>query len=149
MMTYIILACILIVYSIILLFFNYWSYCRVVLLTSIIIYLVITLLIGFWASRKVNNTKDFVVAGRQLPTYMAAAALFATWFGSETIMGASSEFVEHGLIGVIEDPFGAALCLILVGAFYARPLYRMNILTFNDFFKLPMRMLFQSRQSTT
>ncbi|NRB61758.1 MAG: sodium:solute symporter family protein [Saprospiraceae bacterium] len=106
------------------------------LLTSIIIYLVITLLIGFWASRKVNNTKDFVVAGRQLPTYMAAAALFATWFGSETIMGASSEFVEHGLIGVIEDPFGAALCLILVGAFYARPLYRMNILTFNDFFKL-------------
>lgn len=106
------------------------------LLTSIIIYLVITLLIGFWASRKVNNTKDFAVASRQLPTYMAAAALFATWFGSETIMGASSEFVEHGLIGVIEDPFGAALCLILVGAFYARPLYRMNILTFNDFFKL-------------
>lgn len=51
-------------------------------------------------------------------------------------MGAPSEFVEHGLIGVVEDPFGAALCLILVGIFFARPLYRMNILTFNDFFRL-------------
>lgn len=67
---------------------------------------------------------------------MAAAALFATWFGSETILGASSEFVAHGLLGVIEDPFGAALCLILVGAFFARPLYRLNILTFNDFFRI-------------
>ncbi len=85
---------------------------------------------------KVKNTQDFVIAGRHLPMVVAASALFATWFGSETIMGASSEFVEHGLLGVIEDPFGAALCLILVGAFFARPLYRLNILTFNDFFRL-------------
>ncbi|MCG8327139.1 MAG: sodium:solute symporter family protein [Chitinophagales bacterium] len=99
-------------------------------------YLLLTLLIGWWASTKVHSTKDFVIAGRNLPLFIAACALFATWFGSETIMGASSEFVEHGLIGVIEDPFGAALCLVLVGAFFARPLYRLNILTFNDFFKL-------------
>lgn len=66
---------------------------------------------------------------------MAASALFATWFGSETILGASSEFVSHGFLGVIEDPFGAALCLILVGAFFARPLYRMGINTFGDFYR--------------
>ena len=99
-------------------------------------YLLITLLIGWWASTRVHSTKDFVIAGRNLPLIVAASALFATWFGSETIMGASSEFVEKGLIGVIEDPFGAALCLILVGAFFARPLYRLNILTFNDFFNM-------------
>lgn len=106
------------------------------LLGFIIIYLLITLLIGWWASTKVHSTQDFVIAGRNLPMFVAACALFATWFGSETIMGASSEFVEHGLIGVVEDPFGAALCLVLVGAFFARPLYRLNILTFNDFFRL-------------
>lgn len=106
------------------------------LLGFIGLYLCITLLIGWWASTKVKNTKDFVIAGRNLPMVVAASALFATWFGSETIMGASSQFVEHGLIGVIEDPFGAALCLILVGAFFARPLYKLNILTFNDFFKI-------------
>ena len=106
------------------------------LLFFIGLYLLVTLAIGYWASRKVKTTRDFVVAGRQLPLFVAASGLFGTWFGSETIMGASAEFVEHGLIGVIEDPFGAALCLVLVGAFFARPLYRLNILTFNDFYRM-------------
>jgi len=105
------------------------------LLLLIFGYLLLTLGIGFWSSRNVKTTRDFVVAGRKLPMLVAGTALFATWFGSETIMGASSEFVSHGLIGVVEDPFGAALCLVLVGLLYARPLYRMNILTFNDFYR--------------
>lgn len=50
-------------------------------------------------------------------------------------MGASSKFVEGGILAVIEDPFGAALCLSLVGLFFARPLYRMNILTFGDLYR--------------
>lgn len=106
------------------------------LLAFILFYLGINLAIGWWASRRVKTTTDFVMAGRQLPLLVAGSALFATWFGSETILGASSEFVDHGLLGVIEDPFGAALCLLLVGAFYARPLYRLNLLTFNDFFRI-------------
>ena len=76
-----------------------------------------------------------MLAGRKLPLILASSALFATWFGSETVLGASSEFVENGLLGVIEDPFGAALCLVLVGVLVARPLYRMNILTFCDFYR--------------
>ena len=99
------------------------------LLTFIIVYLLVTIGIGWWASRRVKNTADFVLAGRNLPLLLAACAAFATWFGSETLMGASAEFVEGGLLGVVEDPFGAALCLILVGAFFARKLYRLNILT--------------------
>lgn len=50
-------------------------------------------------------------------------------------MGASSKFVDGGVLAVIEDPFGAALCLFLVGFFFAKPLYRMNILTFGDLYK--------------
>lgn len=106
------------------------------LLFFIVAYLLGTIGIGWWAARRVKSTSDFVVAGRNLPTVIAGSALFATWFGSETVMGASSEFVENGLIGVIEDPFGAALCLFLLGMFFARPLYRLNIFTFNDFFRL-------------
>lgn len=105
------------------------------LLSFIVLYLLVTILIGFWASRRVKTTRDFVIAGRGLPLALAATALFATWFGAETIMGSSSEFVEGGLLAVIKDPFGAALCLFLVGRFFARPLYQLNILTFNDFFK--------------
>ncbi|MFN5785000.1 MAG: sodium:solute symporter family protein [Flavobacteriia bacterium] len=75
------------------------------------------------------------MAGRNLPFFMTSAALFATWFGSETILGASEEFIEHGVIGVIEEPIGAALCLILVGVFYAKRIYRTNALTFSDIFR--------------
>lgn len=106
------------------------------LLGFIALYLLTTIGIGWWAARKVKSSQDFVIAGQNMPMLVAASALFATWFGSETILGASSEFVEHGLLGVIEDPFGAALCLLLVGAFFARPLYRLKILTFNDFFRI-------------
>lgn len=106
------------------------------LLFFIGLYLLATLLIGWWASRKVHTAADFVVAGKRLPMFVAACALFATWFGSETVMGASSQFAEHGLLGVIEDPFGAALCLFLAGLLVARPLYKLNLLTFSDFFRM-------------
>ena len=87
------------------------------LLLSIILYLALTLLIGFWASRKVKNAGDFMLAGRSLPLMLSSAALFATWFGSETVFGASSEFLEGGLYAVMEDPFGAALCLYYSDSF--------------------------------
>jgi solute:Na+ symporter, SSS family len=92
-------------------------------------------LIGYWASRKVKTSGDFMLAGRSLPIFLSASALFATWFGSETVFGASSEFLKGGLYSVIEDPFGAALCLVLFGLFFARKLYAMNLLTLGDFFE--------------
>ncbi|MEQ8425257.1 MAG: sodium:solute symporter family protein, partial [Cyclobacteriaceae bacterium] len=104
------------------------------LLLSIIAYLAFTVALGYWASRKVKTTGDFMLAGRSLPIMLSSAALFATWFGSETVFGASAEFLEGGLYSVIEDPFGAALCLVLFGLFFARKLYNMNLLTLGDFF---------------
>lgn len=105
------------------------------LLTAIIIYLAFTIAIGAWASKFVKGSNDFVLAGRSLPLFLSASALFATWFGSETIFGASSVYLEEGLQGVIEDPFGGALCLVLFGMFYLRPMYRMGVLTIADVFK--------------
>jgi SSS family transporter len=107
-----------------------------VLLGFILVYLSLTIGVGWFASRYVKTANDFAIAGRRMPTYVVASGLFATWFGSETIMGASAEFVENGLLGVIEDPFGASLCLLLVGLFFAKPLYQLNILTFSDYFRL-------------
>jgi solute:Na+ symporter, SSS family len=107
-----------------------------ILLAFILLYMVVTVAVGWWAGRRVNSTSEYVVAGKRLPMFITACALFATWFGSETVMGASSEFVEHGVPGVIEDPFGAALCLFLVGILIARPLYRLDMLTFSDYFRM-------------
>jgi SSS family transporter len=97
--------------------------------------LAITVAIGVWSTKLVKSSNDFVLAGRSLPLFLSASALFATWFGSETIFGASSVYLEDGLQGVIEDPFGGALCLVLFGMFYLRPMYRMGVLTIGDVFK--------------
>lgn len=91
--------------------------------------------IGLYASRRVKSTGDYVLAGRSLPFYMALATVFATWFGSESILGASTKFAEGGFSNVIEDPFGAALCLIVAGIFFNRKLYNLNFLTIGDYFK--------------
>ncbi|MBN8703015.1 MAG: sodium:solute symporter family protein [Bacteroidetes bacterium] len=106
------------------------------LILFILIYILVTLFIGLFSARYLKSTSDFIVAGHRLPLSMATATVFATWFGSETLLGASSQYAEYGLIGVIEDPFGASLCLLLIGLFYARPLYRMKLLTFGDFYKV-------------
>ena len=106
-----------------------------ILLLFIFLYMVATVLVGWWSSKFVKNTTDFVIAGRQMPLIVVASGLFATWFGSETVMGASTAFLDEGIMGIIEDPFGAALCLFFVGIFMARRLYRLNLLTFSDFFR--------------
>ena len=66
---------------------------------------------------------------------MIVTTTFATWFGSETVLGIPAKFVNSGLNGVVEDPFGAGSCLILVGLFFAGKLYRMNLLTISDYYR--------------
>ena len=102
----------------------------------VIFYLALNLAVGWWASKKVHSTQDFVLAGRSLPFALATMVTFATWFGSETILGAPKEFVHGGVLAIIEEPFGAALGLFLVGAIYARKLYPLPVLTFSDFFRI-------------
>lgn len=105
------------------------------LIWFVILYWVISVGIGLYAARYVNNSKDFAVAGRSLPMYVVTATVFATWFGSEAVLGISSTFVKEGLKGVVADPFGSSMCLILVGLFFAKPLYRMNLLTIGDYYR--------------
>jgi SSS family transporter len=66
---------------------------------------------------------------------MIVTTTFATWFGSETVLGIPAKFVQGGLNGVVEDPFGAGTCLILVGLFFAAKLYKMTLLTISDYYR--------------
>ena len=105
------------------------------LLTLVIAYLLVTIAIGLVAAKRVKNSADFAIAGRHLPLYMIITTTFATWFGSETVLGIPAKFVNSGLNGVVEDPFGAGSCLILVGLFFAARLYRMTLLTISDYYR--------------
>ncbi|MBC7378621.1 MAG: sodium:solute symporter family protein [Burkholderiaceae bacterium] len=105
------------------------------LLTLVVIYLLITIAIGLYAAKRVKNTADFAIAGRHLPLVMIVTTTFATWFGSETVLGIPAKFVNGGLNSVVEDPFGAGTCLILVGLFFAGKLYKMTLLTISDYYR--------------
>lgn len=105
------------------------------LIAFVILYLLGTLAIGVWAGTRVKNSADFAIAGRSLPLVMVITTTFATWFGAETVMGIPAKFVQGGLNAIVEDPFGAGTCLILVGLFFAAKLYKQNLLTIGDFYR--------------
>ncbi len=98
-------------------------------------YLLITVGIGIYASTRVHNSKDFAAGGRSMSFPIVMAMVFATWFGSEAVLGIPATFIKEGFSGIIEDPFGSFGCLMLVGFIFARKLYRMNLLTLGDFFR--------------
>jgi solute:Na+ symporter, SSS family len=106
------------------------------LLTFVIAYLAASIVIGIIAALRVHTTRDFVVAGRTLPLYVVMATVFATWFGAETVLGISSTFIKEGLRGIVADPFGSSMCLVLVGLFFAARLYRMDLLTIGDYYRV-------------
>ncbi|MDP1940715.1 MAG: sodium:solute symporter family protein, partial [Gallionella sp.] len=105
------------------------------LISFVILYLLFSIGIGIYASTRVHNSRDFVVAGRNLPLPVVTATVFATWFGAETVLGIPATFVTEGLSGVVADPFGASMCLIIAGLFFAGRLYRMDLLTIGDYYR--------------
>jgi len=106
------------------------------LLWFVVLYLLVSVGIGLYAATRVHNAKDFAVAGRSLPLPVVTATVFATWFGAEAVFGVSATFVKDGLGGVVADPFGSSLCLILAGILFSRYLYKLNILTLGDFYRM-------------
>jgi SSS family transporter len=105
------------------------------LTVSVIGYLALTIVIGVVAARRVEGSRDFMVAGRSLPLYMNFACVFATWFGAETVLSVSATFAGEGLRAIPGDPFGFSFCLILVAFFFARAFYRLDLLTIGDFYR--------------
>ena len=104
-----------------------------IIFTGVAIYLVLMLGIGVYAAKKADSPENFIVAGRRMPIWIMSATIVATWFGGGTMMGAAGASYERGLLGVIADPFGGALCLFIVGFFFVRIFRRLRLLTLVDF----------------
>lgn len=98
-------------------------------------YIILQFAIALWASRFVNSEADYFVAGRRFGLLMVGVSVFATWFGAETVMGASGAIAEEGLAGGRADPFGYTICLIGMALFLAYKLRDAGVMTFPDFFE--------------
>ena len=97
-----------------------------------VIYIAVLLGLGWFSSKKIKGMNDFLVAGRRLPLWMATATLLATWFGAGSSMGVAATVYSDGIGGVLADPFGASLSLILAGVFIVGMLRRLKCLTVTD-----------------
>jgi Na+/pantothenate symporter len=85
------------------------------MLVGVALYMLALLTVGVSAGRRIRDKTDFIVAGRRLPVLLCTFTLFATFFGAETCIVAAGAAYENGLLGVIADPFGAGLGLLLAG----------------------------------
>ena len=98
-------------------------------------YLVVQFAFGMLVSRRIASESDYLLAGRRLGVTLAAFSIFATWFGAETVVGAAGRIYSNGLSGGSADPFGYALCLVVLGVVVAAPLWRRRYTTFGDLFR--------------
>ncbi|HEX4779495.1 MAG TPA: sodium:solute symporter family protein, partial [Usitatibacter sp.] len=106
------------------------------LIALVALYLAASLAIGLYAATRVEGSGDYAVARKSFGTPIVAAAFFATWFGAETVLGIPATFLKEGLRGLAADPFAAFACLALIGVAFARPLFRMDVVTLGDYFRV-------------
>ncbi|MEB3273200.1 MAG: sodium:solute symporter family protein [Prochlorothrix sp.] len=104
---------------------------------GIILFLLGSLGVGVWASQRIKGDSiNFLVAGRGLTLPLAAATLMAQSVDSNATLGNTDLTAEFGFWAGASLPLGLALCLLLTGLFYAKPLNRMGLITLPDFYRV-------------
>jgi SSS family solute:Na+ symporter len=72
------------------------------LLWFVVAYGLVMVVLGIWFSRRINNSDDFILAGRTLGPIVLAGTLLATFTGSGTVTGgANSLGYSHGFLAAI------------------------------------------------
>jgi Na+/proline symporter len=103
---------------------------------GILAYVVLQLIVGAVVSRRIRTEEDYLLAGRRLGYPLATFSVFATWFGAESCIGAAGAAYDRGLKGIVSDPLGYAVCLLIMGAVLAVPLWKMRLTTIADLFRI-------------
>ncbi len=67
---------------------------------------------------------------------MVGVTIFATWFAAMHVTANPGLFAEQGFVVLIPWVFAGPLCLFLIGRFFAKKLYDMNLVTVCDFFSI-------------
>lgn len=101
----------------------------------IALYVLTMLFKGIWVSRNIKTQDDYFLGGRSLGPYLATFSIFATWFGAETCIGTAGAVYNGGLSSIHADPLGYTLCLLVMGIFFAKVLWRRGITTIPDLFR--------------
>ncbi|MCB2112735.1 MAG: hypothetical protein R3C42_08860 [Parvularculaceae bacterium] len=101
----------------------------------LVFYVVSQMAIGVWFGRGARSDADYYIAGGRLGVLPLSLSIFATWFGAETILGSAAAIAEGGLSGARAEPFGYAICLVLMAVLIAKPIRDKGYVTIGDFFR--------------
>ena len=96
-----------------------------------VFYALIFALAAIASRRRVTDADDLMLAGRNLPLWLAASTMAATWVGGGYINGTAESAYASGLVWV-QAPWGYALSLVVGGLFYAPIMRRHEFTTMLD-----------------
>jgi Na+/proline symporter len=102
---------------------------------GLIVYIAIFFVLGVAMYYLVQRSgKRYIIAGKSLPFFLVGTMLLAQSLDANATMGNAAGVYGGGWWAGFQFAFGLALCLFVVGLFYAKPLNRMNMLTLPDFY---------------
>jgi SSS family solute:Na+ symporter len=81
-----------------------------------------------------KSGRRFVVAGKQLPLFLIGTMLFAQSVDANGTLGNTGAVYGSGFWWGFQFPLGLAICLLVTGSWFAKPLNRMNLLTLPDYY---------------
>ncbi len=96
-----------------------------------VFYALIFALAAIASRRRATSPADMMLAGRDLPLWLAASTMAATWVGGGYINGSAETAYASGLVWV-QAPWGYALSLVVGGLFYAPIMRRHQFTTMLD-----------------
>src|SRR3954471_18541077 len=92
------------------------------------------MVVGWIASRKVRggSASDLIVAGRQMPLWIAALTMTATWVDGGYLLGTAEGAYKGSIPLGIQGGLCFGISLILGGLFFARVMRRLGFTTLID-----------------
>ena len=102
---------------------------------GLIIFIILFFVLGVGMYFLVQGSgKRYIIAGKSLPFFLVGSMLLAQSLDANATMGNAAGVYGGGWWAGFQFPLGLALCLLLTGAVYAKPLNRMNLITLPDFY---------------
>jgi Na+/proline symporter len=102
---------------------------------AVAVFIAVTILVGVFAGKLVNRSgKRLIVAGKSLPLFLVGTMLAAQAVDGNSTLGNIALVFQFGFWAGAVIPIGLGVCLLLVGAFYAKPLNKMSMITLPDFY---------------
>jgi SSS family solute:Na+ symporter len=107
------------------------------ILLGVGISIAVVVAVGFFVSKRIEgDSSNFLVGGRMLPYWLVGGALMGSAVDTNATLGNTDLAYQFGFWAGAALPLGLALCLLLTGLFFARPMNRMGLTSFPDYYRL-------------